>query len=72
MFSNLLCSLMFISMLKIKFVAYDLITASEGPTRIHDTKNSTNSETVIQLVSIKYNPALKSHSSVKVITNYRL
>ena len=48
MFSNLLCSLMFISMLKIKFVAYDLITASEGPTRIHDTKNSTNSETVIQ------------------------
>lgn len=69
-FSNL--SLTFISMLKIKSVAHDLITTSWGPTRIHDSKNSTNSETVIQWVSIKYNPASKSHSSVKVITNYRL
>ena len=42
---------------------YHLITTSRRPTYTH---SSTNSETAIQLVSLKYNLASKSHSNVKV------
>ena len=58
-------------MLKIITAVVINIATSEGPARIHHSKNS---EAAIhtQQCSLKYNHALKSHPYVKVNINYRL